>query len=405
MAKITLNDVSVEFPIYQGSSRSIKKTLLRAGTGGRINRDSGNRISVRALDRLSLSLEHGDRVALVGPNGSGKTTLLRVLAGVYEPVAGAIQVEGSVSPLFDVGVGFNPDATGYENILLRGLYMGLPPEQVRARVDEIADFSELGDYLAVPVRTYSAGMMLRLSFGVATCVDPDILLMDEWVLAGDAHFFGKARQRLKAFIERSSLMVLASHADDIVRQWCNKGVLLEHGQVRAVGPIDEVLALYHGERERTMSTVGGLNRPGAGGEGEGETPAAPADVEAFWLTLPMQRQREIAAEFGYAGSMEEGRFLAFLRDTDQLEGLFWRVRSMAATPAIPEDVARSWDGLAADKRRELADRYGYVVEDHAETGPVDSLFLRHLKGSGQLSQFFDQVRALNGGAGAVSLAD
>lgn len=405
MAKVTLSDVSVEFPIYQGSSRSIKKTLLRAGAGGRINRDPGNRICVRALDRLSLSLDHGDRVALVGPNGSGKTTLLRVLAGVYEPVGGSIRVDGAVSPLFDVDVGFNPDATGYENILLRGLYMGMRPEQVRARVDDIAEFSELGDYLAVPVRTYSAGMMLRLSFGIATCVDPDILLMDEWVLAGDAHFFGKARQRLKAFIERSSLMVLASHADDIVRQWCNKGVLLEHGQVRAVGPIDEVLALYHGGRERMTSTVGGLNRHGAAGEGDGETPTAPADVEAFWLTLPAQRQREIAVEFGYAGPMEEGRFLAFLRDTDQLESLFWRIRSTAATPAIPEDVARNWDGLTADKRRELADRFGYVVEDHAETGPVDTLFLRHLKGSGQLSQFFDQVRALSRGAGAVSLAD
>ncbi len=244
MATIILHDVSVEFPLYQGGSRSLKKALLRAGTGGRLARDAGNRVCIQALDEISLSLRHGDRVGLIGPNGCGKTTLLRVLAGVYEPTGGTVWTEGRISAIFDVGLGFDPDATGYQNILLRGLYMGLRPEVIRSRIPEISEFSELGDYLAMPVRTYSAGMTLRLAFGVATCTDPDILLMDEWVLAGDAQFLDKARRRLEAFVDRSSILVLASHSEAILRQWCDKALLLDRGRIRLFGPVDEVLAAY-----------------------------------------------------------------------------------------------------------------------------------------------------------------
>lgn len=385
MASIQLNDVSIEFPIYQGSSRSIKKTLLRAGTGGKIYRDSGNRVGIRALDRVSLGIEHGDRIALIGPNGSGKTTLLRVLAGIYEPACGTVSVDGMVAPLFDVGIGFNPDATGYENILLRGLYMGLHPDQVRARADEIADFSELGDYLGMPVRTYSAGMMLRLSFGVATCIDPEILLMDEWVLAGDAHFFNKARHRLEAFIDRSSIMVLASHADSLLRQWCNKGLLLEHGRVKAIGPIDEVLALYHSAIAQPISdTLTG--RAGAAHFDDTLIPDVPEDVEGFWRHMPVSRRQEMAAEFGYSGSLVDARFFVFLRDTEQLEGFFWRVRSMATIPVVPPDIQQAWQDLPSSRQRELISDFGYGGD------VVDDGFLQHLKGSGQLSGFFDRIR-------------
>ena len=244
MTAIHLRDVSVDFPVYQGSSRSLKKTLMRAGAGGRILADASQRLVVHALDQINLDIEEGDRVALIGPNGAGKTTLLRVLAGTYEPTMGLIEVDGHVAPLFDSALGLNPDATGYENIILRGVYMGMSPKSMAGRMEEIAAFTELGDYLRMPIRSYSSGMLMRLAFGVATCVHPEILLMDEWLLAGDAYFLEKARARLASFVTGSKILVLASHSDLIVRDWCNKGLFLDRGQVRMFGPIDDVLAAY-----------------------------------------------------------------------------------------------------------------------------------------------------------------
>ncbi|WP_207477559.1 ABC transporter ATP-binding protein [Arenibaculum pallidiluteum] len=247
-ASISLQNVSVEFPIYQGGSRSLKKALLRAGTGGGIARDAANRVTVKALNGISATIEHGDRVALIGSNGAGKTTLLRVMAGVYEPTSGQVAIEGHVSPLFDVGLGLNPDATGLENIRMRGLLMGMHPQEIRERMEEIAEFTELGDYLSMPVRTYSAGMTLRLAFAVATASHPEILLMDEWLLAGDAHFLEKARRRLTDFVERSSILVLASHTETLLTEWCDKAILMERGAMLAFGPVQEVIALYHGRQ-------------------------------------------------------------------------------------------------------------------------------------------------------------
>ena len=244
MTSIHLRDVSIDFPVYQGGSRSLKKTLMRAGAGGRILADASQRLVVHALDRISLDIVEGDRVALIGPNGAGKTTLLRVLAGTFEPTDGTVEIDGHVAPLFDAALGLNPDATGYENIILRGVYMGMSPKEMSGRMEEIAAFTELGDYLRMPIRSYSSGMLMRLAFGVATCVHPEILLMDEWLLAGDAHFLEKARSRLASFVTGSKILVLASHSDLIVREWCNKGLFLEQGQIRKFGPIDDVLAAY-----------------------------------------------------------------------------------------------------------------------------------------------------------------
>ena len=245
MAAIRLRDVSIDFPVYQGGSRSLKKTLMRAGAGGRILADASHRLVVHALDQISLDIEEGDRVALIGPNGAGKTTLLRVLAGTYEPAVGHVEIDGKVAPLFDSALGLNHDATGYENIVLRGVYMGMAPKDMVGRIDEIAAFTELGDYLRMPIRSYSSGMLMRLAFGVATCVRPEILLMDEWLLAGDAHFLEKARDRLASFVSGSKILVLASHSELIVREWCNKALFLERGQVRMFGPVDDVLAAYN----------------------------------------------------------------------------------------------------------------------------------------------------------------
>lgn len=391
MASISLRDVSIEFPIYQGSNRSLKKALLGAGTGGSLGRDGGNRVCVRALDRMTLDLQHGDRVGLVGPNGAGKTTLLRVLAGIFEPTRGQVTIEGKISPLFDVSLGFNPDAMGHENIFLRGLYMGMTPADIRSRAAEIARFSELGDYLSIPVRTYSAGMMLRLAFGVATCVDPEILLMDEWVLAGDAHFLEKARRRLEAFIERSSIMVLASHSDSILRQWCNKGVLLRRGQIEAVGPINEILALYHSRSPagavngETLEAGEGIHPASAEGT---PLPSVPEDVSTFWSTLSSDQHRATAAEFGYSGMIRDGRLMRFLLDTGQFEAFVWRVRAIATTPLVPDDVSRIWLELSDGRRGEIAGEFGF-------TGDFgDQRFLRHLKETGQLNTFFDRMRLI-----------
>ena len=244
MVSMRLESVTVDFSVYNSSTRSLRNRLLHRGTGGRIARGAGRRLLVRALEDVSLSFEHGDRVGLVGPNGAGKTTLLRVLAGTYEPGHGRVYRHGRTASLLSVSLAINPEATGYENILTRGLFLGLLPEQVRERMDEIAEFTELGDYLAMPVHTYSAGMRLRLAFGVCTCFDPEILLMDEWLGMGDRSFVEKAQRRLAEFVERAGILVLASQNTGLLQRVCSTGVLLDAGRVKARGPIDEVLQEY-----------------------------------------------------------------------------------------------------------------------------------------------------------------
>ena len=199
---------------------------------------------MRALENVSLALAHGDRLGLVGSNGAGKTTLLRVLAGAYEPTRGRVWRHGRTASLLNVSLGIDAEATGYENIMTRGLFLGLMPEQVRERVEEIADFTELGDYLAMPVHTYSAGMRLRLAFAVCTCFDPEILLMDEWLGIGDRAFFEKARRRLEEFVERAGILVLASQSAVLLQRVCASGVVLDAGRVIARGPIGELLKEY-----------------------------------------------------------------------------------------------------------------------------------------------------------------
>ena len=243
-ATVLLDKVAVSFPVYQAGSRSLKKRALFHGSGGRIGRDAHQRIIVEALRGVSLSLKRGDRLALIGPNGAGKTTLLRVIAGIYEPERGVVRTRGRISPMFDVSLGIDAELSGYDNIRIRGLLLGLSPRAIEQHLPDIAEFTELGGYLDMPVRTYSAGMILRLGFAVATCFEPEILLMDEWILAGDAHFLGRAELRIKRFVERASVLVLSSHNLDICGRWCTKALWLDQGQVRAFGPVDEVIADY-----------------------------------------------------------------------------------------------------------------------------------------------------------------
>lgn len=244
VGSLCLESVTVDFPIYNISARSLKNNLLYRGTGGRIRRDAGNQLYVRALENVSLAFEHGDRVGLIGHNGAGKTTLLRVLTGAYEPMCGQVRRRGRIASLLNTSLGIEPTATGYENIVMRGLFLGLEPRMVRERMDEIASFTELGDYLAMPVHTYSNGMRLRLAFAVCTCFEPEILLMDEWISAGDQAFVDKARRRLEEFVDRAGILVLASQNHALLKRICSTGVLLDSGKVKACGPIDEVLQEY-----------------------------------------------------------------------------------------------------------------------------------------------------------------
>lgn len=231
MAFISLTNCSLDLPVYGAGNRSLKQMVMSAATGGRIASDSRKITVVNALVDIDLRIESGDRVGLVGHNGAGKTTLLRVLAGVYEPTHGKLQVEGNVTSLIDVTLGMDHEATGYDNILLRGLTLGLPRKQIRQLTPDIEAFSGLGEYLSMPVRTYSSGMVLRLAFSIVTCVHPEILLMDEWLSVGDADFVSKAEGRLKQLVDKASILVIASHNAKIISDLCNVQVKMEHGRV------------------------------------------------------------------------------------------------------------------------------------------------------------------------------
>src|SRR3984893_18772591 len=243
-ASLRLRDIGVEFPIYTGGSRSLKKVLFNRTTQGNLGRDAHDRITVLALSDITLDIEDGDRLAIMRGHGAGKSARLKVLAGISEPTRGRLHASGQISALLTASVGLNPDATGRETIITRGMFMDVHPRDMQPRIDEIAEFTELGYYIDMPVRTYSAGMMVRLCFAVATAVRPQILLMDEWIAAGDAAFLHKARQRMEEFLAGTSILVLASHSLSLLKEWCNRAILLDHGRIVAMGGVEEVTAAY-----------------------------------------------------------------------------------------------------------------------------------------------------------------
>jgi lipopolysaccharide transport system ATP-binding protein len=231
VAFVSARNVVVDFPIYGAKMRSLKSTFLNAATGGRLARDAGEHVVIRALNGVSFDLRQGDRVGIVGHNGSGKTTLLRVLVGAYEPVSGSIRSAGRIASMLSITVGMDMDATGYENIFLRAAIMGLKPKETNGLVDEICEFSGLGDYVHMPMRTYSAGMSMRLAFAISTSVPADIIVMDEWLSAGDQSFSEKAQARLTRLLEQAKILVLASHDEHLIRNNCNKILQLDHGDL------------------------------------------------------------------------------------------------------------------------------------------------------------------------------
>ena len=224
-------NICVDYPIFNGPHRSLKKNLLRVATGGRISRDAGRGVTVRALDGIDLEIREGERIGLTGHNGSGKSTLLRVLAGVYEPTGGRLEVHGRVASLLDISIGMDVEASGLENIFLKGLLLGFSRNDIQKKVEEIMDFSGLGEYIDMPVRTYSSGMVMRLAFSIATSIEADILLMDEWLSVGDADFVKKAEDRLKSLIHRTPILVIASHSKEILQEVCSRVLRLEGGRI------------------------------------------------------------------------------------------------------------------------------------------------------------------------------
>ncbi len=233
---ISARDLTVDFPIYEANARSFKSVMLRAATGGVLSREGG-RVTIRALDQLNFDIREGDRIGLVGHNGSGKSTLLRVIAGVYEPVSGTIEVTGRIASMLNIWLGMNMDASGIENIYLRARVLGMRSREIDEVAEEICEFAELGDFIHMPLRTYSSGMQMRLAFAVSTSVAADIVLMDEWLSVGDADFAAKAQNRLGKLLGRTKVLMVASHNEDMIRKSCNKILRLEHGKITQFGDL------------------------------------------------------------------------------------------------------------------------------------------------------------------------
>ncbi|WCM21861.1 ABC transporter ATP-binding protein [Paraburkholderia bryophila] len=247
MAYIELKGATLDLPIYDVRGRSLKKQVLRIGRRNSIAEDNDGVVVVRALDNIHVRFDSGDRIGLIGRNGAGKSTLLRTMAGIYSPTIGTVESDGKIVPLLDISLGMDENSTGLQNIRLRGLLLGMADAEIRAKQEEIAEFCELGDYLDLPLRTYSSGMRVRLAFAVSTAVDAQILLLDEVMGVGDASFMHKAQERLEDLHSRAEIVVLAMHANSEIRRVCNKALWMDRGRVQAFGPVEEVVAAYEAQ--------------------------------------------------------------------------------------------------------------------------------------------------------------
>lgn len=231
MAHISISDLSVDFAIFGSDARSLKKNFVSQATGGRILADARDVVAVRAIDKLSLEIEDGERIGIIGHNGSGKSTLLRVLSGIYKPTGGSITIEGRISTLLDPVAGMDGEATGYENIFLRGYLLGMSTRDIRSRLEDIAEFTELGKFLSLPLKTYSNGMIARLAFAISTAGSSDILLIDEGIGAGDESFRKKAEDRIEKLFAKTSIVLIASHSEELLSRFCNRRIGMNRGKL------------------------------------------------------------------------------------------------------------------------------------------------------------------------------
>lgn len=244
MAYIELKGVTLDLPIYEVHGRSLKRQMMRLGRRNAIAEGNDGVVIVRALQDVSVRFDSGDRIGLIGHNGAGKSTILRVMAGIYAPTGGEVTREGKVVPLLDISLGMDDNSTGLQNIRLRGLLLGMTDAEIKSKTQQIAEFCELGDYLDLPIRTYSSGMRVRLAFAISTAVDAEILLLDEVMGVGDASFMHKAQQRLADLHERSEIVVLAMHSNAEIRRVCNKVLWMDNGEVKMFGETEDVVSAY-----------------------------------------------------------------------------------------------------------------------------------------------------------------
>lgn len=248
---IQCENVSVMFRRYRGRKLKLRTLLLSPFSKENVSHEFW------ALRDVSFELPEGEVLGIIGPNGAGKSTLLRVIAGIYEPDTGWIQVNGNVSPLLSLGTGFRPDLSGRDNIYLNAIFLGLSKEEVDDRFQDIVAFAELGDFIDEPVRTYSSGMVARLGFSIAITVDPDILLIDEVLGVGDARFKEKSQAKMHEFMERAKAIVIVTHSTGFIKSFCTKALWLEKGQVRMIGDATDVTDAYLSSAQSQQSpTVG-----------------------------------------------------------------------------------------------------------------------------------------------------
>jgi len=244
MTSINLENIGVEIPVFNAQSRSLKSKLFQIATGGQLIREDNGDVSVRAIQDVTLHISKGERVGLLGHNGAGKSTLLRVLSGVYIPTNGRATIDGEIASLIDISLGMDNESTGRENIYLRAALLGFSKKETSSIIDDVIEFSELGDFIDMPVRTYSSGMHLRLAFSVSTMVRPQILLMDEWLSVGDEKFKSKAEKRMRELVNATDIVVIASHSRKLIEDTCTRAVWLEHGRIKQDGQVSEVTSAY-----------------------------------------------------------------------------------------------------------------------------------------------------------------
>ncbi|MEQ9518378.1 MAG: ABC transporter ATP-binding protein [Parvibaculum sp.] len=244
-AKLRLNNVSVFYPVYTNEARSLRNLIVAFSTAGRIMSAASGPMIVSGMQNVSITLYPGDRVGLIGANGAGKTTLLKTLAGIYQPSEGEIDVNGNIESLLEIGLGMDEESSGVQNIYLSNYLRGRKKSEVDAIVDDVVSFADIGDFIHMPIRTYSSGMRMRLAFAIATAINPDIMLIDEVFSVGDSSFVDKAKNRIESLISKANVMVFASHSDALLRQFCNKGLFMKSGRVEFFGDFEEAVNMYN----------------------------------------------------------------------------------------------------------------------------------------------------------------
>jgi len=243
---IDFRDVGVNFSIFNAKSYSLKNKILTSLIGGILKKDDNNIINVQALQNINIKINSGERVGLIGGNGSGKSTFLRVCSSIYKPTTGNVDIKGKATSLININLGIDPDSTGKENIRLRLILTGYSSKEIEKVTDKIIEFSGLGEFINFPFSTYSSGMQLRLAFATSTFINPEILIMDEWLSTGDKDFQEKSEKKLNELVEKTGILVIASHSKDLLLKVCNRIIWLEHGKVRLDGNPQDVAKAYFG---------------------------------------------------------------------------------------------------------------------------------------------------------------